>query len=98
MGYASVDGDIGFMATGKLPIRDGHPDDRGYIKKGWVGKNEWIGYVPQDERPRIINPPKGYLVLANNKFIHPNNKYNLAWSTNPSARAKRIDDFLSAKI
>ncbi len=41
MGFASVDGHIGYLATGRLVYRGGNPDDGAYIKEGWTGENEW---------------------------------------------------------
>ncbi len=32
MGFASVDGQIGYLAAGRLVYKAGNPDDGGYIK------------------------------------------------------------------
>ena len=65
-----------------------------FIREGWTGKNEWIGYVSLDDQPRYIDPPKGYFITANNKFLPDNDKYKLASNVNPTSRAKRIDDLI----
>ena len=72
-------------------MRSGHPNQDGYVKEGWTGLNEWVGYIPANESPYILDPPKGYVALANNKFIAPN-KYNLGWNTVPTSRGLRLDD------
>lgn len=36
---------IGYASVGRLVIRDGNPDEGAFVKKGWTGENEWIGYV-----------------------------------------------------
>jgi penicillin amidase len=78
---------IGYIAVGRLPIRDGDPNQAGFIKQGWTGRYEWLGFVPINETPTLIDPPKGYIALANNKYIHQDNKYGLGWNTLPTSRA-----------
>ncbi len=60
--YADVDGNIGYHASGKLPIRHyaaGAPVD------GSTGKSEWDGYIPFDDLPQAFNPPDGMIASAN---------------------------------
>lgn len=33
--------DIAYMPTGKLVVKNGNPEDFGFIKKGWTGETEW---------------------------------------------------------
>ena len=57
--YADVDGNIGYQATGKIPIRasgDGSLPDNGSDDA-----HEWIGYIPFDKLPSVLNPPSGFL-------------------------------------
>jgi len=49
MGFASVEGDIGYLATGRLVYRGGNPDDGAYIKDGWTGESEWKKFVNFEE-------------------------------------------------
>jgi hypothetical protein len=32
MGFASINGDIGYIAMGRLVVRSGNPDKGGYVK------------------------------------------------------------------
>ena len=60
--YADVDGNIGYHAAGKLPIRHfagGVPLD------GSTKLNEWDGYIPFEELPQQFNPPEGIIASAN---------------------------------
>ena len=60
--YADVDGNIGYHAAGKLPIRHftgGVPVD------GSTGQNEWDGYIPFDQLPQKFNPAEGIIASAN---------------------------------
>ena len=40
-------GDIGYIATGRLIVRN--PHEAGYIKEGWKGENEWEKLVPIED-------------------------------------------------
>jgi acyl-homoserine lactone acylase PvdQ len=54
--------------------------------------------VPDEDKPYVIDPPKGFVALGNNKFIATSNKYNLGWNTIPTARGLRVHDALAAVI
>ncbi|CAD8059551.1 unnamed protein product [Paramecium sonneborni] len=92
MVFISHDNHIGYLTTGRLVIKEGHPDDNGYVKKN---NKEWVRYVPYKEIPMIIDPEKGYIVVANNKFI-PDNE--LSWNTQPTSRGRRINDLITQMI
>ena len=62
--YADVDGHIGYAASGWIPIRP-HADGRSPVSG--AGEDDWAGYVPFEERPRGLDPPRGFLVTANNR-------------------------------
>lgn len=36
------------MPLGKLIIRNGNPEEFGFIKKGWTGESEWIGFITEE--------------------------------------------------
>ncbi|CAD8058178.1 unnamed protein product [Paramecium sonneborni] len=87
--------DIAYMVVGKQIIKSGNPDDFGFIKNGWNGQSEWLGFISEDEHPIIINPPKGFVATANNRFFPMNEKYHTNWNINPTGRAHRIYQFLN---
>jgi len=65
--YADVDGAIGFLAPGLVPIRRG---GRGRVPgPGASGKTDWTGFIPFDELPMTFNPPSGRIVNANNRIV-----------------------------
>jgi penicillin G amidase len=93
--YADVDGNVGYQATGKIPIRA--PGHRGIEPvAGWTGDHEWQGFIPFDELPRAYNPDQGFLATANNKVTSDDYPYLLAHHYFPGYRAKRITDLLAA--
>ena len=61
--YADVDGNIGYHASGRLPIRHGYAGD--VPVDGTAPANEWAGYIPFEALPSAFNPPGGYIVTAN---------------------------------
>ncbi len=61
--YADVDGNIGYHASGKLPIRRGFTGD--LPLDGAAGNSEWDGYIPYDQLPSAFNPPSGIIGTAN---------------------------------
>ena len=88
MTYADTDGNIGFLAPGRVPIRSGGD---GYIPAvGWTGEQDWTGFVPFDELPRAFNPPSGLVVHANQRIVSPGYPRFLARRWSPPYRAQRI--------
>ena len=92
MMFADVEGNIGYYAPGKVPIRK--KGDGLAPVPGWTGEYDWTGFVPFEELPHDINPPAGYLVNANNKMVGDDYPYLLAARWPDSYRAKRIDALL----
>lgn len=68
--YADVDGNIGYQAPGKVPIRAA--DHSGLLPvPGWTDVYEWRGTIPFDLLPRILNPERGWIVTANHAVVPP---------------------------
>lgn len=63
--YADVEGNIGYTATGLVPIRARGSGQRPV--PGWVADYEWTGYVPFEEMPSLWNPRRGVIWTANNR-------------------------------
>lgn len=64
--YADVDGNIGYALSGRLPLRTA--GDGGTPVPGWTGEYEWIGTVPPERLPAVLNPPSGQIVAANGEI------------------------------
>jgi penicillin G amidase len=64
--YADVEGNIGFYAPAKVPIRKS--GDGMMPVPGWTGEYDWTGFVPFEDLPHAFNPPSGEVVTANNKI------------------------------
>ena len=83
--YADVDGNIGYHATGKVPIRAA--GDGSLPVSGADNAHEWISYIPFDKLPNIYNPPSGIIATANGRITpdrYPNSismEWEAPWRT-----------------
>jgi len=94
--YADVDGNIGYATPGLIPRRP--RGDGTWPAPGWTGEYDWQGYLPFDQVPSVYNPPRGFVVTANNQ-VFPEGAYPYTFSRRymPSYRAWRIRELLLGK-
>lgn len=90
--YADVDGNIGFVSPGRVPVRTAR--DGGEIVPGWTGEFSWNGYVPFDELPRILNPASGVIVNANQQVPPDDYPHFITAEWTLPYRANRILELL----
>ena len=86
--YADVDGNIGYQATGRVPIRAA--GDGSLPVSGADNAHEWTGYVPFDKLPSIFDPPSGILATANGRITPAGYPYSLSVEWGPPYRTERI--------
>lgn len=89
--YGDKEGNIAMFSTARLPIRTG---DKVAIRKGWDPEQDWLGYIPHNEMPSVINPEKGWIANANNKITSDSYDHYLATFWEPSSRIERIVEIL----
>ncbi len=95
MVYADVDGNIGFVAAGRVPVRRAANDLKGLAPApGWEARYDWAGYLPFDELPRAFNPPSHAIVTANHKIVPPGYPHHITLEWQPPYRAERIEALL----
>ncbi len=92
--YADVEGNIGYVAPGRYPIRA--QDHIGLYPAPGDGSYDWKGSVPFDEVPRALNPEKGLIVTANNKVTPEGYPYDLSLEWAEPYRAERIEELIEA--
>ena len=97
--YADVDGNIGFLAPGLIPVRRGHRDERpGTMPRlGWEASHDWQGFVPFEELPRVYNPPGGTIVTANHQIVPDDYPHHLTFEWAGGYRAQRIMEKLAER-
>ncbi|MBB2970946.1 penicillin acylase family protein [Mesorhizobium sp. RMAD-H1] len=70
MVVADVDGNIGLIAPGRVPVRDPANKIMGRAPvPGWDAIYDWKGYIPYDALPRQYNPARGAIGTANSKIV-----------------------------
>jgi len=90
--YADVEGNIGYQTPGRIPIRT--EGDGMLPVPGWTDKYEWSEYIPFEELPSVLNPPKGYIVTANNAVVGAEYPYMISMVWAYGYRAQRIVDMI----
>jgi penicillin G amidase len=94
--YADVEGNIGYQATGELPIRAA--GDGSWPVPGWTGEYEWTGTVSFDEMPALFNPPTDVIATANNPVVRPGSEPFFSVDANYGYRAARIEAMLEENL
>ena len=91
--FADVDGNIGYVMPGKVPIRAG--GDGSLPVPGWNDEFIWTGFIPYDEAPRVFNPAQGYIATANQPQVRQEDySYFLGVFHDRGQRAQRINDMI----
>ncbi|MER3556030.1 MAG: penicillin acylase family protein [Meiothermus sp.] len=93
--YADTDGNIGYMAPARFPIRK--PGHSGMRPVPGDGNWDWQGYLPQEQWPQVYNPKEGFIVTANNKVTAPNYPHTISLEWEEPYRAERIRQMILAK-
>lgn len=88
--YADVDGNIGWIAAGLMPVRSWS----GLLPVPGDGRYEWQGFLRTEELPQSYNPASGMIVTANNNILPPGYRHPLSYEWAPPYRARRITDLL----
>lgn len=87
-------GRIAWTYTGKIPIRKGFD---GAISLSWAeGTVGWEGFIPPEALPRIVDPPSGFLVSANQRMLGKEYPYLIGHDFDAGYRAYRITERLQA--
>lgn len=95
LSYADVDGNIGFIAPGRIPVRKPENALRGLAPApGWDARYDWQGTIPFAELPRAFNPTGGRIVTANQKIVPPGYRHHITSEWQPPYRALRIAGLL----
>ncbi|HEV8338600.1 MAG TPA: penicillin acylase family protein [bacterium] len=94
--FADREGNIGYVAPGRIPIRPAGTDGRLPVP-GWTGAFEWQGYIPHEQLPTTFNPAGGVIVTANNRVTPPGFPQELGHDFDVGFRAARISALLAER-
>lgn len=98
MVVADIDGHIGLIAPGRVPLRRADNDLHGLAPApGWDARYDWAGWVPADETPRETDPERGFIATANQRITPPGYPHYLTSDWALPYRQQRIEQLLAAK-
>jgi penicillin amidase len=86
--YADVEGNIGYQATGKIPIRAA--GDGSLPVSGADNAHEWVSYIPFEKLPSIYNPPSGIIATANGRITPDGYPHSISMEWEAPWRTERI--------
>ena len=93
--YADGQGNIGWYAAGKIPIRRSGDGSLPYDGAGDAG--DWTGFIPFEELPHLYNPPENFIVTANQRTVGDSYQYHDIYArVFVPFRARRIYDLIAA--
>lgn len=95
MVFADLDGDIGWVASGAVPVRGGW--DGLLPVPGAAGKYEWQGFLPVSELPQKHNPPDGFVASANANILPPDYKHTISYEWSTPYRIRQIERRIKEK-
>ncbi len=90
--YADVDGRIGFVPAGRVPVRERHEPREPMA--AWLDEHTLPRDVGDHERPWLLDPPDGVIVAANQPVLPRSDTPVLEDLPNMGHRAARIHDLL----
>lgn len=101
MVYADVDGNIGWVAAGLTPVRNGW--DGLLPVPGASSKYEWQGFLPLQDLPQLHSPANHFVVTANSNILRsltlPDReeyRHTISYEWAPPYRHDRLRQRLSA--
>ncbi|MDQ6680823.1 MAG: penicillin acylase family protein [Pseudomonadota bacterium] len=98
MVVADVDGHIGMVAAGRVPIRKPDNDLKGQVPSpGWEARYDWAGFIDATQTPREVDPPRGWIATANQRIHAPDYPHYLTNEWSPPYRMERISQLLEAR-
>ena len=80
--YADINGNIGFIAPARVPVRD--------------ADGNWVGEIPYEALPRTKNPGRHYVATANNKIVPDSYPYFITDHWYGFHRIRRIVENIEA--
>lgn len=93
--YADIDGNIGYHASGRLPIRRNYNGD--LPADGSSGDFEWDGYIPFDQLPASYNPGRGWIATGNQDPFPKDYPYRVNGEFGAPYRSLEIRDRITSR-
>ena len=95
---AEKDGDIAYLAPGRVPVRRADNDLHGLLPApGWEPRYDWQGLLPFEALPRERAPARGWLATANQKIHGADYPHHISHDWALPYRQQRIEQQLQAR-
>jgi len=91
--FADTRGHIGLKVSGRIPIRN--VEERGY-RPGDDPAHQWVGLIPFEDMPGVIDPEQGFAATANNLLATSDYPYPLSCTSPAGYRARRIREMIES--
>ena len=90
--FADQEGNIGWVASGKLPIRSQGDGTVPFAVTD--GNDNWVGWIPPGKMPQLFNPGRGWLGTCNHATVGKDYPYYYSSHLSPSYRYRRLGELL----
>lgn len=98
MVVADVDGHIGMVAAGRVPLRKPENDLKGQVPSpGWDARYDWAGFLEPRLTPREVDPARGWIATANQRIHAPDYPHYVTNEWAAPYRMQRIEQLLAAR-
>lgn len=98
MVVADVDGHIGVVSPGRVPLRGADHDLAGQVPApGWDARYDWNGWIPAEQTPRERDPARGWIATANQRITPPGYPHHLTYDWTLPYRQQRIEQRLAER-
>lgn len=91
--FADTEGDIAMKVQGKFPLK--WEEQGKYLMDGSNPAFEWQGYIPSDQNPSTLNPPRGFVSSANQHSVDASYPYYVFDFSFEHYRNRRLNSRLS---
>jgi len=93
--FADVFGNIGWQASGKLPVRSRGNGTIPYVVKNT--QDNWNGWIPFDDMPQAYNPTRGWVGTCNHMTVPSDYPYYYSSHMSPSFRYRRLKELIETQ-
>ena len=90
---ADIEGNIGLIAPGRAPVRNPQNRINGRAPvPGWLALYDWIGTIPFDQLPKLVNPTSGAIATANANFLPEDYTPHITYDWAENYRHARLEE------
>ena len=91
--FSDTSGVIGYRVVGLIP-KEEHPIPFGFRKQSYKDLNHWP-FLQPEEMPHVLNPPRGFVVTANNRQWPEGSRFHIGRAYHQGFRAFRLEELLA---